>query len=98
MITVTLPYHLRNLAGVEGDVQVDVEGPATIKSVLDAVEKKFPVLRGTIRFHDTDKRRPWIRFFACEQDLSHDPPESPLPEKVVNGEEPFFIIGAIAGG
>ncbi len=98
MITVTLPYHLRNLAKVEGDVQVEVEGPATIRSVLDAIESKYPVLRGTIRFHDTDKRRPWIRFFACEQDLSHEPPDSALPEKVVNGEEPFFIIGAIAGG
>ena len=98
MITVTLPYHLRNLARVEGDVQVDVVGPATISSVLDAIEAKYPVLRGTIRFHDTQKRRPWIRFFACEQDLSHDPPDSPLPEKVANGEEPFFIIGAIAGG
>jgi hypothetical protein len=98
MITVSLPYHLRTLAKVEDDVQVEVQGPATINSVLDAIEAKYPVLRGTIRFHDTTKRRPWIRFFACEQDLSHDPPDSPLPEKVANGEEPFFVIGAIAGG
>ena len=98
MITVSLPYHLRTLAKVEGDVQVEVQGPATVNSVLDAIEAKYPVLRGTIRFHDTTKRRPWIRFFACEQDLSHDPPDAPLPEKVASGEEPFFVIGAIAGG
>jgi hypothetical protein len=98
MIVITLPYHLRNLAKVEGDVHLEVEGPATIASVLDALEAKYPVLRGTIRFHDSTKRRPWIRFYACEQDLSHDPPDSPLPEKISAGEEPFMIIGAIAGG
>ena len=98
MIRVVLPAHLRTLARVDGDVMVDVEGPATLRSVLDALETRFPVLRGTIRDHDTLKRRPFLRFFACEEDLSLEPPDTPLPAAVSAGTEPFFIIGAIAGG
>ncbi len=98
MIRVVLPPHLRVLARVEGEVILQVEGRATQQSVLDALEIRFPVLRGTIRDHDTLRRRPFIRFFACEQDLSHEMPDTPLPEAVASGAEPFFIVGAIAGG
>jgi hypothetical protein len=98
MIRVVLPYHLRNLAQVANEVQLEVEGPITLRSVLDALEARYPMLRGTIRHHETMQRRPFLRFFACEQDLSHEPPDVPLPERVASGEEPFIIIGAIAGG
>ena len=98
MIHVQLPFHLRNLARVEGEVQIEVAPPITIGAVLDAIESRYPVLRGTIRDHGTLKRRPFVRFFACKEDLSLEPPETPLPESVVNGTEPFLIIGAIAGG
>ena len=98
MIRVVLPAHLRTLARVDGDVTLRVEGPVTVRSVLDALEAQYPMLRGTIRDHVTLERRPFLRFFACEEDLSHEPPDSPLPDAVVNGTEPFFIIGAIAGG
>ena len=97
-ICVALPYHLRNLARIDGDVTLDVASPVTIASVLDALEARFPMLRGTIRDHDTLKRRPFLRFFACEEDLTHDPTDKPLPDAVVEGKEPFLIIGAIAGG
>ena len=98
MIRVVLPAHLRTLAQVSGEVCIDVDGPATAGAVLDALEARYPMLRGTIRDHVTQKRRPLVRFFACEEDLSNEPPDSPLPEKVATGVEPFFIIGAIAGG
>ncbi|MGO8766947.1 MAG: MoaD/ThiS family protein [Limisphaerales bacterium] len=98
MIRVVLPFHLRNLARVEGDVELAVAAPVTIAAVLDALEEKFPVLRGTIREHGTLKRRAFVRYFACKEDLSLEPPETPLPAAVVNGEEPFLIIGAMAGG
>src|ERR1043166_5984321 len=98
MIRVTLPYHLRTLAQVDDDVQLELEGPVTISAVLDAIEAKYPVLRGTIRFHENLKRRPWIRFYACEEDLSHEPHETVLPDAVASGKEPFMIVGAIAGG
>ena len=98
MIRVELPFHLRNLARVQGEIQLAVPKPITIKSVLDSIEETYPVLRGTIRDHDTLKRRPFIRFFACKEDLSLEPPETALPEPVVSGLEPFMIIGAIAGG
>jgi hypothetical protein len=98
MIRVVLPYHLRNLARVDGEVELEVGGPVTVGSVLDAIEARFPVLRGTIRDHGTMKRRPFVRFFACKEDLSLEPPETRLPDAVVNGDEPFLIIGAIAGG
>ena len=98
MIRVVLPAHLRTLARVGGEVELHVEGPATIGSVLDALEERFPMLRGTIRDHVTHKRRPFLRFFACEHDLSHDPPDAPLPEAVASGAEPFLVVGAIAGG
>ena len=98
MIRVVLPFHLRTLAQVDDEVALDVKGLVTVRSVLDALEAKYPVLRGTIRDHDTGKRRPFIRFFACEEDLSHEPPDSPLPDAVVSGTEPFCVIGAIAGG
>lgn len=98
MIRVVLPYHLRNLARVEGEVEVETEGPATLRSVLDALEARYPVLRGTIRDHVTLERRAFLRFFACEQDLSHEPPDDPLPGAVARGEEPLLIVGAIAGG
>jgi molybdopterin synthase sulfur carrier subunit len=98
MIRVVLPYHLRNLARVDGEVQVEVASPVTVGAVLDALERKFPVLRGTIRDHATLRRRPFVRFFACKEDLSLEPPTTVLPEPVVNGEEPFLVIGAIAGG
>jgi len=98
MIRVELPAHLRTLARVDREVEVQVEGPATRRSVLDALEARYPVLRGTIRDHATQQRRPFVRFFACEQDLSHEPPDAPLPEAVTTGKEPFLIVGAIAGG
>ncbi|HEY2466893.1 MAG TPA: MoaD/ThiS family protein [Terracidiphilus sp.] len=97
-IRIQIPYHLRNLAHVDGDVTIDVAAPVTIASVLDALETRYPMLSGTIREHDTLKRRPFLRFFACEEDLTHDPTDKPLPEAVVQGKEPFLIIGAIAGG
>ncbi len=98
MIRVALPYHLRNLARVDAEVMVDVPAPATIGRVLDAVEAKHPVLRGTIRDHGTLRRRPFIRFFACREDWSLQPPETPLPDAVCTGAEPFLVIGAMAGG
>ncbi len=98
MIRVVLPAHLRTLARVSGDVELHVEGQATQRSVLDALEACYPMLRGTIRDHVTQERRPFLRFFACEQDLSHEPPDAPLPDAVASGAEPLFIIGAIAGG
>jgi len=98
MIHIQLPFHLRNLVRVEGEIQLDVPEPVTIGSTLDAIERQFPVLRGTIRDHGTLKRRPFIRFFACKEDLSLEPPETPLPEAVVNGTEPFLVVGAMAGG
>jgi len=98
MIRVTIPAHLRTLAKVDGELQLDVSPPVTIGSVLDALEAKYPVLTGTIRDHDTKQRRAFLRYFACEEDLSLEPPDTPLPEAVVNGKEPFMVIGAIAGG
>ncbi|MGI8905193.1 MAG: hypothetical protein ACR2IE_01740 [Candidatus Sumerlaeaceae bacterium] len=99
LVRVMLPAHLRTLARVTGsEVQVDLTGPITQRAILDAIEARFPVLRGTIRDHDSDKRRPLVRFFACEQDFSHDPPDTPLPDAVANGTEPFMIVGAMAGG
>src|SRR5215470_10133030 len=98
MIRVVLPHHLRTLAQVDREVQLDVPPPVTARTILDALEARFPVLRGTIRDHVTLKRRAFLRFFACEEDLSHDSPDNPLPEAVASGKEPFFIIGAIAGG
>jgi len=98
MIHVVLPFHLRNLARVDGEVELDVAAPVTIRAVVDALEVRYPVLRGTIRDHDTLKRRPFVRFFACKEDVSLEPPETPLPEAVVNGAEPFLIVGAMAGG
>jgi hypothetical protein len=97
-IRVELPAHLRTLARVGNEVSVDVDGSVTQRSVLDALEAAYPVLRGTIRDHGTLKRRPFLRFFACEQDLSHEPPDAPLPEPVTRGTEPFLVIGALAGG
>lgn len=97
-IRVVLPHHLRSLAKVDGEVTLEVEDPVTLSSVLDALETRYPMLQGTIRDHDTKKRRAFLRFFACEEDLSHEPPDTPLPEAVVSGKEPFLVIGAIAGG
>jgi len=99
MVRVVLPYHLRNLAGINGaEVQIEVAGTITQRSVLDALEARYPMLRGTIRDHGSSRRRPMLRFFACSEDLSNEPPDSPLPEAVAAGQEPFWIIGAIAGG
>ena len=98
MIRVVLPAHLQRLAGVSGDVELEVAGPVTQRSLLDALETRYPMLRGTIRDHLTGQRRPFLRFFACERDLSHEPPDAPLPEAVASGREPFWILGAIAGG
>ena len=98
MIRVVLPYHLRNLARVGDEVRVEVEGPPTLGAVLDAIEAHHPALRGTIRDHVTRQRRPLVRFYACQEDLSHEPPETPLPEAVVSGAEPLMIVGAMAGG
>ena len=98
MIRVLFPYHLRTLARVESEVLLDVKGPPTLSAVLDALETRYPVLRGTIRDQITLRRRPFVRFFACKEDLSHHPPDAALPEAVTAGGEPFMIIGAIAGG
>jgi sulfur-carrier protein len=98
MIRITLPFHLRTLAGVSGEVAVDVEGPVTQRSVLDALEARYPQLRGTIRDHATYERRAFLRFFVCNEDASLDSPDAPLPDAVANGAEPFMIVGAIAGG
>ena len=98
MIRVVLPAHLRTLARVRDEVALEVPGPATLASVLDALEARYPVLCGTIRDHDTHKRRAFVRYFACQEDLSHDPPDTPLPEAVASGAEPFLVIGAMAGG
>ena len=98
MIRVVLPQHLRTLARVGGEVEIDVKGPVTLRSVLDALENAYPVLRGTIRDHVTQQRRPFLRFFVCAEDWSHEPPDSPLPKEIISGAEPFLIIGAIAGG
>jgi molybdopterin synthase sulfur carrier subunit len=98
VIRVVLPAHLRTLARVDGEVQLDVAGPATQREVLDALEADFPMLRGTMRDHVTQQRRAFVRFFACEQDLSHEPPDAPLPTAVALGAEPFVVVGAMAGG
>jgi molybdopterin synthase sulfur carrier subunit len=98
MIRVELPQHLRTLARVSGEVQIEVQGPATLRSVLDALESSYPVLRGTIRDHDTQKRRAFLRFFVCQEDWSHESPDAPLPEEIISGTEPLLIVGAIAGG
>lgn len=98
MIRIVLPAHLRTLARVDREVTLDVAGPVTVGSVLDALENRYPMLRGTIRDHATRRRRPFIRFFACEQDLSHEPSDTPLPDAVATGAEPFLIVGAMAGG
>src|SRR5215831_13889209 len=98
MIRVVLPFHLRNLAHVYGEVQLEVAQPVTVRAVLDAIEIRYPVLRGTIRDHVTLKRRPFVRFFACKEDLSLEPPDTTLPDEIVSGAEPFLIIGAMAGG
>jgi hypothetical protein len=98
MIRVVLPFHLRTLARVDGEVPLEVQGPVTQRSVLDALEARYPVLRGTIRDHVTQVRRPFLRFFACEEDLSNDPPDTPLPDAVAAGAEPFYVVGAVAGG
>jgi hypothetical protein len=97
-VRVVLPAHLRNLARVEGEVQLDVAGDVTQRSVLDALEARYPMLCGTIRDQRTFKRRAFVRFFACEEDLSHEPPDSPLPDRIAKGEEPFMVVGAMAGG
>jgi len=98
VVRVVFPTHLRRLARAEGEVTLDVEEPVTQRSVLNALEVRYPMLRGTIRDHVTLKRRPFVRFFACEEDLSHEPPDAPLPDAVVTGKEPFLIVGAMAGG
>jgi molybdopterin synthase sulfur carrier subunit len=98
MIRVILPAHLRTLAHADGEVKLDVEGQVTQRSVFDALEARYPMLRGTIRDHVTQQRRPFVRFFACEQDLSHESPDAPLPDAVASGKEPFLVIGAVAGG
>jgi molybdopterin synthase sulfur carrier subunit len=98
MIRVTLPPHLRKLARVDGEVKLDVEGQVTQRAVLDALEARYPMLRGTIRDQVTQKRRAFVRFFACQEDLSHEPPDAPLPDAVATGSQPFMIVGAIAGG
>ena len=98
MIRVELPAHLRTLAQVGREVQIEVEGPVTQRAILDAIEAKYPMLRGTIRDHVTTQRRAFVRFFACEEDISHDSPDAPLPDAVARGAEPFMIVGAIAGG
>ena len=98
MILVVLPAHLRTLAGVSGDVPVEVDGEVTRRSILDGLEAQYPMLRGTIRDHVTGERRPFLRFFACGEDVTHEPPDAPLPQAVASGVEPFYVIGAIAGG
>src|ERR687887_537910 len=98
MIRVILPFHLRTLAHADAEVTLEVDGPVTQRSVLDALEVRYPMLRGAIRDHDTQQRRAFLRFFACEEDLSHNSPDEPLPDAVASGQEPFIVIGAIAGG
>lgn len=98
MIRVVLPGHLRTLADVDGEVQLDVQGEITQRAVLDALEARYPTLRGTIRDHDTAKRRAFVRFYACQEDLSNEPPDAPLPERVVSGDEPYLVVGSMAGG
>jgi len=98
MIRVVLPFHLRKLAKVDGELELEVPAPVTIRAVIDAIEKRYPNLSGTIRDHDTLKRRPFIRFFACKEDMSLEPLDTPLPEAVLKGEEPFLVVGAMAGG
>jgi molybdopterin synthase sulfur carrier subunit len=98
MIRVVLPAHLRRLAQVDGEVRLEVEGQVTQRSVLDALEAQYPMLRGTIRDHATQRRRAFVRFFACEEDLSHESPDAPLPDPVASGTEPFLVVGAMAGG
>jgi sulfur-carrier protein len=98
MIRVVIPQHLRTLAQVQGDVELEISGPVTVRSILDALEARYPMLRGTVRDHGTLARRPFLRFFACGQDLSLDSPDAPLPDAIASGAEPFYIIGAIAGG
>jgi molybdopterin synthase sulfur carrier subunit len=98
VIHVVLPAHLRTLAKLSGELEIDVEGPVTTRSILDALEARYPMLLGTLRDHGTQQRRPFVRFFACGEDLSHDSPDTPLPEAVASGKEPFLIVGAIAGG
>ena len=98
MIRVELPAHLRILAKVEGEVRLEIDGPVTVRSILDGLETRYPALGGALRDYRTGQRRPFVRFFACERDLSHDSPDEPLPEKVARGEEPFLVVGAIAGG
>lgn len=98
MVRVALPFHLQKLAKIEGEVQLEVAAPVTQRSILDELEARYPVLRGTIRDHVTQKRRAFVRFFACEQDLSHDPPDTPLPDAIVTGAESFVVLGAMAGG
>lgn len=98
MIRVVLPAHLRTLSKAGDEVTFEMEAPVTVRKIIDAIEQRYPMLQGTIRDHVTQQRRPFLRFFACEEDLSHDPTDNPLPEAVVSGKEPFFIIGAIAGG
>jgi len=98
MIRVVLPHHLRTLARVSREIELQVEGPITLGAILDALEAQYPMLRGTIRDHATKQRRPFLRFFACGQDLSHEPPDAPLPDEVALGTEPFLVVGAVAGG
>ena len=98
MIRVIIPYHLKTLATVTGEVQLEVPAPVTPRAIIDALEARYPMLRGTIRDHTTGKRRDFIRFYACEQDFSNDTPDTPLPDKIATGAEPFLVIGAIAGG
>lgn len=98
MITVVMPAHLRTLAGVTGDVELEIEGAVTRQSILNALETRYPMLRGTIRDHGSGERRPFLRFFACSEDITHEPADAPLPEEIASGAEPFYIIGAIAGG
>ena len=98
VIKVVMPAHLRTLAGVKGDVMVQVDGEVTRRSILDALEKQYPMLRGTIREHVSGERRPFLRFFACNEDVTHESPDKPLPEEIASGAEPFYVVGAIAGG
>ncbi|HRK20846.1 MAG TPA: MoaD/ThiS family protein [Fimbriimonadaceae bacterium] len=98
MVRVALPYHLKNLGRIEGEVLLEVEGVVSVATILDAVEARYPMLKGTIRDHVTKKRRPFLRFFACGEDLSNDPPENPLPEAIASGKDLFMVVGAIAGG
>lgn len=98
VIKVVMPAHLRTLAGVSGDVTVEVDGEVTRRSILDALEKQYPMLRGTIREHVSGERRPFLRFFACNEDVTHESPDAPLPQEIASGAEPFYVIGAIAGG